>query len=498
MKPSIIPSVERMDNLNVFGATMQRLPIVILAVITLLGSSLTAYAQHNRAPGRPHGGKSSAKLDADLLSAAGFGDYATVVKLVGLGANVNARDDQGRTPITEAAFWDNDAKTIEFLVHHGANVNEHGDMGDTPLMKASVRGSLPNVKALLALGASPTAHGEYGGTALYDAAMFSRDINVITVLLAHGAKIDAADEDGDVALSAALHSENPQAARTLIEAGANVTLANHEGIPVWMQLRRRIDLLPLLLKHGASINDRTRKGLTCLHLAAMTDGRSEIDALIAVGADVNATGPHGETAFSLASTRDDINRDDVVNTLIAAGEKDAHVIAKKPDVLVDPSSDEAAIAKVIIEARVGPHGALLFVRDTMKGKDTSRWIDELFFRFRRRQSSPPPTIVAMHHDLSESQVLPDYGVHDGYSCVRAADINDLLKEGRDWNKVHSKYPGAFGTVTLSNPSISADRQHATVLLEFECGGLCGGMELWTVDKTSGVWVVGNHKELAQF
>lgn len=93
--------------------------------------------------------------------------------LVQHGANVNAADIAGNTPLmylissgyTMYSF--NSAMyAVNFLVSHGADVNHQNNVGQTPLMLASKGCGVQGVKQLLALGANPAVKDAAGNTAL--------------------------------------------------------------------------------------------------------------------------------------------------------------------------------------------------------------------------------------------------------------------------------------------------------------------------------------------
>lgn len=93
--------------------------------------------------------------------------------LVQHGANVNAADIAGNTPLmylissgyTMYSF--NSAMyAVKFLVSHGADVNHQNNVGETPLMLASKGCGVQGVKQLLALGADPMVKDAAGNTAL--------------------------------------------------------------------------------------------------------------------------------------------------------------------------------------------------------------------------------------------------------------------------------------------------------------------------------------------
>ena len=74
------------------------------------------------------------------------------------GANVNARDEDGMTPLhhTAKSKYGKPA-IIKLLIDAGALVNARDDDGDTPLHYAVVYGTADTVKMLLNAGADPNA-----------------------------------------------------------------------------------------------------------------------------------------------------------------------------------------------------------------------------------------------------------------------------------------------------------------------------------------------------
>lgn len=85
---------------------------------------------------------------------------------------------------------------------------------------------------------------------------------------------------------------------------------------------QEIDVATLLLARGADVNAQTASGMTALHLAVKQDGCSAelIDLLIQAGADEKLTNQEGVDALTLAQQQD--NRV-IATTLLAALEKRA-------------------------------------------------------------------------------------------------------------------------------------------------------------------------------
>ena len=88
----------------------------------------------------------------DLHEAAKKKDVEAVKVLLKAGADVNARDKDGGTPLYAAVFWGH-VELVKLLLEAGANVNAKGIGGDTPLHLAAIQGNVGAVKVLREAGA---------------------------------------------------------------------------------------------------------------------------------------------------------------------------------------------------------------------------------------------------------------------------------------------------------------------------------------------------------
>lgn len=95
------------------------------------------------------------------------GDETYLRYLLARGADPNAKDGQGNTPLILAA---NTGGTglIDMLVKGGANVNLANGSGETPLIRAVQRRDLALVRVLLAAGADPDQSDRIAGLSARD------------------------------------------------------------------------------------------------------------------------------------------------------------------------------------------------------------------------------------------------------------------------------------------------------------------------------------------
>lgn len=88
----------------------------------------------------------------------------------------NATDHSGRSALWRAVVMETNSGYITLLAEHGANVNAQDSDGRTPLMYASDLCRYWHIKALLAAGADPTIADKKGRTALQPQLVTSPDV----------------------------------------------------------------------------------------------------------------------------------------------------------------------------------------------------------------------------------------------------------------------------------------------------------------------------------
>ena len=117
------------------------------------------------------------------------------------------------------------------LLDAGANLNARNKYGGTPLHEAALGAQNPAVlTALVNAGADLNARDNNRGTPLHDAAATTRTPTVIPALAAAGADLNARNDHGNTPLHEAVHNENPDVIFALVEAGARPPLKMKRGL----------------------------------------------------------------------------------------------------------------------------------------------------------------------------------------------------------------------------------------------------------------------------
>jgi ankyrin repeat protein len=82
------------------------------------------------------------------------------------GVDVNARNNNGKTPLFLTAFSRGHTDIIKLLLDHGADVNAKEHNGETPLHSAALNASEDSTELLLSHGADVNAKDNKGRTPL--------------------------------------------------------------------------------------------------------------------------------------------------------------------------------------------------------------------------------------------------------------------------------------------------------------------------------------------
>lgn len=168
-----------------------------------------------------------------LHRAAWHGDLPKLKSLIASGANLDARDARGRTPL-HVATHARQREAVKLLARAGANMDLLEDDRYDAVTIASVADDVTTLTLLLSLGANAgQTTSRYDGTALIAAAHLGHD-EVVRRLVAAGAPLDHVNNLHWTAVieSIVLGDGGPRHQRTLaalIDAGASLKLTDRQG-----------------------------------------------------------------------------------------------------------------------------------------------------------------------------------------------------------------------------------------------------------------------------
>lgn len=160
---------------------------------------------------------SPGRLQELLFDAARLGRVDVIPALLQAGADIDARDAKGHTPLILASYHGQAAAT-RLLLRSGAQVDlADASRGNTALMGVAFKGHADIVRDLLNGGADPETRNHAGQTALMMAALFDRTA-IVDELMARGCDPEACDIAGNSAVSVAEAQGNEAMAARLRRA----------------------------------------------------------------------------------------------------------------------------------------------------------------------------------------------------------------------------------------------------------------------------------------
>jgi len=170
--------------------------------------------------------------------------------LIDAGADVNAQDHSGRTPLHSSVSTDAQGVFHILLKNRATNLNAKTGDGTTPLILAARLGIEGMVEQLIEAEADVNSADEQGKTALHWAAAVN-NVEAAGILLVHGANRDAQDNKDETPLFLAAREGSYQAARVLLDHCANRDIQDHmDRLPLHVAHERaHQDIVTLLEEH---------------------------------------------------------------------------------------------------------------------------------------------------------------------------------------------------------------------------------------------------------
>jgi ankyrin repeat protein len=227
-------------------------------------------------------------------------DREVVKVLLKYRANIHARDNLGRKPLHCAL----DPEVIqELLEAHGKD--KYRDMRGledkeemTPLHRATMSASVAAIKIHLQDGAPVNARDQNGKTPLHLAIQGNDNRDVFQLLLENAAP-EAEDNDGRTVLELAVELKRRDAVVDLLNWGVQVR-------PKVLHIAARsgdAEIMKLLLKSKSThMNEENDSGMTPLHMAVEYGNMAVADLLVERGADLSKKNMKGQTPVELIRT----------------------------------------------------------------------------------------------------------------------------------------------------------------------------------------------------
>ncbi|WP_313914744.1 ankyrin repeat domain-containing protein [Tahibacter sp.] len=235
--------------------------------------------------------------------AAQLGAATLLDRLLDGGANPNARDQAGRTPL-HAALGLPPAQldgVVQSLIRHGADPELASNDGETALGRA-LGGGGKSLQYWLHWPKWPLPRRRLRAEDLVAAAACG-DTAAVDRLLTLGLPLEGTDAQGATALLRSCGHGHGDVVRLLLSRGADVEHAAAGGATCLSAAAsaRRDGIVDLLLAHGAALDRSLPGGGTTLMIAAALGFPELVEKLLASGADANVADEKGSTALHAAA-----------------------------------------------------------------------------------------------------------------------------------------------------------------------------------------------------
>jgi quinoprotein dehydrogenase-associated probable ABC transporter substrate-binding protein len=199
-----------------------------------------------------------------------------------------------------------DSTRIEYLLKRGAKVDAKDNEGQTPLMVAVKSGDISVINGLLAYEADPNMQDNDGWTAAMHAVR-SNEPKIFRLLGKYKADFNLVNHDELTALAMAVIDNKANAAVAMLDYNANpdyaMGLAKYNALMLAVTKNNQ-QMAQTLLQYKANPNAQNISGVTPLMAAAQANLDMMVSLLVKAGANVNAKNAEGKTALALAKEHD--------------------------------------------------------------------------------------------------------------------------------------------------------------------------------------------------
>jgi len=263
------------------------------------------------------------------LHIASYYGYKDVMQyLLTNSADVDVKDKDGRTSLHLLVERDNTPDVAEILIEKGANINATDSLGLTPLILAMESYDEILARYLISKGAEVDIHsavflvlvdhlksilkddpsqinarikgGSYFSTPLH-VAVSMLNVAMVKLLLEYGADINVTDDEGHTPLHIIYHSygpiwrgTRPEMTELLLSHGAKLDIFSGASLGQINYVRQ------LLSENPELVNAKDNSGSTPLHWAVLNNQKEMVELLVENGANVNAIGNNDATPIKIS------------------------------------------------------------------------------------------------------------------------------------------------------------------------------------------------------
>lgn len=237
------------------------------------------------------------------------------------GCDINALSPDGYTPLIEAIYAESDDVAL-YLIEQGADLQFTDQRGADAVHFAVFNGCWEVLNHLIEAGL-PTNQLVDGwpllNTTCSRAHKFKR-LNLKVSRMQNGKEVEVTDQSEiDRIAGKDRYANFFRIVELLLKRGAAVDSMekkNGQSSLVLCASRGDLEIMELLIQHGADVNLQDRYGLTALHWAARSGHTDIVELLLEKGAYPNPREDYGFTPLHEAAEN---NHPDIIELLISAG-----------------------------------------------------------------------------------------------------------------------------------------------------------------------------------
>ena len=229
---------------------------------------------------------------------------------------VDVEDENGMTPLLYALAGKSPEK-VKILLKAKANANQQSKKRISPLFCAVESGQQAIVQLLLDYGAKVNEPCHITKTTCLMKAIQNEYSDIARCLVNHGANVRKANRDGVYPIHLAIQKGDAALMRLLHAQGASLAVVDSDGETVahYASRSKNPKIVEYLVEAGISLQKQTeivkpklwqkdiseKKGITPLHIAALTANLPMMKVLIKRGANVEALTARGVSTFLSAA-----------------------------------------------------------------------------------------------------------------------------------------------------------------------------------------------------
>ena len=334
---------------------------------------------------------------------------------------------------------------VKLLIEKGAEVDYQTDHGYSALMKAAENGNVEAVKCLIKHGAQVDLGDNRGKSAL-EFGCEKGNVEVVKVLLeVEGVEgLSSGDMQHSVhsSFNAAVEHNHTKLVRWFLESCIRMVI----NIPVSALFfaidNQSIEMVQLLLDHGAEVNIQNERKVSALMLAASKGNIEVAKKLLERGADVSLKGKGGSTALLSVLSADDHavpqqSKIAIVKLLLEYGDIRGNDSCSALRHAIESRSAE--LVKLLIDNikdlvyQINKRAYLHLIRDVYSSPDILKLLLDAGADPNIIYNGTTPLLSVDDNDIDAAKMLIDYGANvnqrngSGVSPIQRAVENSMYK-----------------------------------------------------------------------